>query len=242
MRPVFRILLLGSLLLVGAFVEPVAANQQKFTVNEDGLVRFKASITGITRLSVQGDRIASIVNDNDASVYQVKNDENTGDLFLRYVGPEGMPEKEGGYLVTEKGRTIAYEVLPIRASTQTVLITLRGAQPAEVSGGGVTRASTGFAETSLGGGGITSELTEATRKTIARGIRTARPGSAKNGALISTYPMGSLVGEVRVASAGKSARQVREQEFYRNGVLSVWVQDKSLAAGERSWVVVVRNK
>lgn len=218
---------------------PVNAADQRFTVSEDGLVRFKASVTGITRVSVVGDRITSIVNDNEASVYQVRNDEKTGDLFLKYAGPEGMPEKEGGYLVTEKGLTVAYEILPIRASTQTALITVRSKNPEPVAAAG----SGGFADTSLGGGdGFAAQLTAATRDTIRSKIRSPRPGSARHGALITSHRTGELVGEVRVAAAGKSPRQVREQEFYRSGVLSVWIQKKSLAAGERSWVVVVRAK
>lgn len=218
---------------------PVYAADQRFTVAEDGLVRFKASITGITRVSVVGDRITSIINDNETSVYQVRNDEKTGDLFLKYAGPEGMPGKEGGYLVTEKGLTVAYEVLPIRASTQTALITVRSKTPeAETASD-----SGSFAETSIGGGdGLAGQLTAATRDTIRAKIRSPLPGSGRNGALITSHRTGELVGEVRVASAGKSPRQVREQEFYRPGVLSVWVQKKSLAAGERSWVVVVRSK
>lgn len=218
---------------------PLFAGEQRFTVREDGLVRLKASVTGITRISIVGDRITDIVNDNDVSVYQVKNDENTGDLFLRYVGELDFPDKEGGYLITEKGRTVAYEILPIKASTQTALITLKGVnpEPESVAGGG------GFADTSVGGGdALASQLTNVTRETIVSKIRSPRPGSGSNGVLISSVRIGDLIGEVRVAAAGKTARQVREQEFYKRGVLSVWVQKKSLAAGERSWVVVVRNK
>lgn len=237
-----RTLKLAAVLAAGlAAACPVFAAEQRFTVREDGLVRLKASVTGITRISVVGDRITDIVNDDEVSVYQVKNDEKTGDLFLRYVGEEGLPEKEGGYLITEKGRTVAYEMLPIKASTQTVLITLKGIDPEPASAGGGDAGS--FANTSFGGGdGLSSQLTNATRETIVSKIRSPRPGGGGNGALISSHRVGDLIGEVRVAAAGKAARQVREQEFYRRGVLSVWVQKKSLAAGERSWVVVVRNK
>ncbi len=242
MRQIIQNALLATLLIFVALVDPAAAAIQKFSVNENGLVRLKASITGITRISVEGDRIASIVNDDETSVYQVKNDENTGDLFLRYVGPEGMPEKEGGYIVTEKGLTLAYEILPIRASTQTVLIKVKGTQSSEAISS-ISSNSGGFAGTSIGGGdGFAGDLTNATRETIRSKIRSPRPGSSRNGALVASHVMGDLVGEVRVASAGKGARQVREQDFYRKGVLSVWVQKKSLAAGERSWVVVVRAK
>lgn len=216
---------------------PGLAADQRFTVQEDGLVRFKASITGITRVSIVGDRVAEIVNDNETSVYQVRNDQNTGDLFLKYAGPDGMPEKEGGYLITEKGHTVAYEILPIRAGTQTALITVRSNNPQPEVADAV---STGLAETSFGGDGLAGQLTAATRETIKARINSPVPRGGSNGSLVSSHRVGELVGEVRVASAGGSPRQVREQDFYRPGVLSVWVQKKSLAARERSWVVVVR--
>lgn len=236
-----RICLVATLTLGFLWDTAAQAAEQRFSVKEDGLVRMKASVTGITRVSVVGDRIASIVNDNDASVYQVRNDDKTGDLFLRYVGPEGLPEKEGGYLVTEKGRTVAYEILPIRASTQTAIITIKPHE-AEVTASS-SMGSGDFAETSFGAGdGYAAQLTAATRETIATKIHAATPGKGRNGALISSHRIGDLVGEVRVASAGGDGRLVKEQEFYKPGVLSVWIQRKSLGAGERSWVVVVRKK
>ncbi|WP_171182244.1 type-F conjugative transfer system secretin TraK [Ruegeria sp. HKCCD8929] len=232
-----RCAVLGIAIVVA---QAVAAAEQRLTVREDGLARFKVSVTGITRVSIEGDRISDIVNDNDLTVYQAKADDRTGDFFLRYVGDAKMPPKEGGYIVTEKGRTIAYEILPIRATTQTVLISLKANQPRPEE---ATAAADGFADASPGtGDGLTSQLTEATRQTIYQKIRAPRPSGGANGALISSLRIGDLVGEVRVASAGKAARQVREQEFYKSGVLSVWVQKNSLAAGERSWVVVVRGK
>ena len=42
--------------------------------------------------------------------------------------------------------------------------------------------------------------------------------------------------------AGDTARLVREQDFYRAGVLAIWVQKAQLAAGERSWVIVIEGE
>ncbi len=211
-------------------------------VREDGLARFNVSTTGVTRISVMGQRIKQIISDSDMTMFESRADDVTGDLFLRYSGQPGTrPEPEGGYLITEKGMTIAYLMRPITAETQTVLIDIKPSRQREDEAGAVE--DEGFVSTSLsGGGGIAEELTEATRETIRKGIRTAFPQSGANNALIRSVAVGDLVGEVRVAKAGKAARQVREQEFYRAGVLSVWVQDASLAAGERCWVVVVRKK
>jgi len=240
-------MLRNTLLLTACFVLlafAAAANTQRFKVNADDLVRFRASVDGITRISVVGDRITSIVNDNETSVYQVRNDEQTGDLFLRYVGPEGLPEKEGGYIVTEAGTTIAYEIIPKRSSTETVLISINGGAPGASSAADASdgRLSGDFASTSFGANdSVTGGLVDATRRTIAAKIGSPAPTRGSNGALVSTHRMGDLLGEVRVAAAGKSARGLREQEFYRDGVLAFWIARKDLAAGERAWVVVIRS-
>lgn len=236
--------ILVCVLCLVCMVASAFAKQQRFNVDADAMVRFSAALNGITRISVVGDRIASIVNDNEASVYQVRNDEQTGDLFLRYVGPEGVPEKEGGYLVTEAGVTVAYEILPKRSSTETVLISIKGdASNASIENdAGDGRLNGDFASTSFGASdSVTGSLVDATRQTIAAKIGAPVPSRGSNGALISTHRMGDLLGEVRVAAAGKTARALREQEFYRDGVLSVWIARKDLAAGERAWVVVIRS-
>lgn len=238
-----RKILVLALCLVSVAVS-ASAKPQRFNVDADAMVRFSASINGITRISIVGDRISSIVNDNETSVYQVRNDEQTGDLFLRYVGPEGLPEKEGGYLVTETGVTVAYEILPKRSSTETVLIAIKGAAAttSTSSDAGDGRLSGDFASTSFGASdSVTGGLVDATRQTIAAKIGSPVPTRGSNGTLVSTHRMGDLLGEVRVAAAGKAARALREQEFYRDGVLAVWIARKDLAAGERAWVVVIRS-
>ena len=239
----FRETLFISVGLIFAAVA-ATANPQRFKVDEDAMVRFRASVSGITRISVVGDRISSIVNDNETSVYQVRNDEQTGDLFLRYVGPEGLPEKEGGYLVTESGQTLAYEILPKRSSTETVLITIKGGASEEVTPTDASdgRLSGDFASTSFGASdSVTGSLVDATRQTIAPKIGSPSPTRGSSGTPVATHRMGDLVGEVSVDAAGKNARAVREQEFYRDGVLAVWIARKDLVAGERAWVVVIRS-
>jgi hypothetical protein len=88
----WRAVLLAMVLLGGAM--PALATPQRHSVNEDGTVRFRATTIGITRVSVLGDRIVSIVA--DASSYDMRNDANTGDVFLRFTGQgDGSA---GGYI------------------------------------------------------------------------------------------------------------------------------------------------
>jgi hypothetical protein len=121
----WRAVLLAMVLLGGAM--PALATPQRHSVNEDGTVRFRATTIGITRVSVLGDRIVSIVA--DASSYDMRNDANTGDVFLRFTGQgDGS---EGGYIVTESGMTVSYTVSPSNNPTETVLITIRPVRPRE---------------------------------------------------------------------------------------------------------------
>ena len=235
-----RTALLGAVLLAAL---GAGAAAQTLSVREDGLVRFNVSTKGVTRISVIGQRIKQIISDGEMTMFESRADEQTGDLFLRYTGLDGTkPDNEGGYLITEEGMTVAYTMRPIAAETQTVLIDIKPSRLREADDEQPVAA--GFADTSVSGsgGGLAAELTRATRETINQGIRSAYPTSGRNNARIRKIPVGDLIGEVRVAKAGKDARQVREQEFYRDGVLAVWVQNNSLGAGQRSWVVVVRKK
>ena len=73
------------------------AAAERLSVLEDGLVRFNAATTGVTRVSVIGQRIKQIVSDGDMTMFESRADEDTGDLFLRYAGQPGTkPEPEGG--------------------------------------------------------------------------------------------------------------------------------------------------
>mgnify|MGYP001627980200 FL=1 len=120
------------------------------------------------------DRITTIFNDNETLVYLVHNDENTGEFFQKNAGLEAMSGKVGGNLNTEIGLTIACEVLPIRASTQTARITARSKPPESetASGGG------DFADTTMFSGcGLAGLLTAATSDAIRGKIRIRSPAA-----------------------------------------------------------------
>jgi hypothetical protein len=218
----WRAVLLAMVLLGGAM--PALATPQRHSVNEDGTVRFRATTIGITRVSVLGDRIVSIVA--DASSYDMRNDANTGDVFLRFTGQgDGSA---GGYIVTESGMTVSYTVSPSNNPTETVLITIRPVRPREAGAAAAAAAARPA---------VAGRTALSTDNVIAEKI--TRPQAPRRNGRVATYRANGLVATVRAASAGAQGRLLREQEFYAEGVRAVWIQRRSLGPRETSWVIVV---
>jgi hypothetical protein len=218
----WRAVLLAMVLLGGAM--PALATPQRHSVNEDGTVRFRATTIGITRVSVLGDRIVSIVA--DASSYDMRNDANTGDVFLRFTGQgDGS---EGGYIVTESGMTVSYTVSPSNNPTETVLITIRPVRPREAGAAAAAAAARPA---------VAGRTALSTDNVIAEKI--TRPQAPRRNGRVATYRANGLVATVRAASSGAQGRLLREQEFYAEGVRAVWIQRRSLGPRETSWVIVV---
>jgi hypothetical protein len=229
----WRAVLLAMVLLGGAM--PALATPQRQSVNEDGTVSFRATTIGITRVSVLGDRIVSIVA--DASSYDMRNDANTGDVFLRFTGQgDGS---EGGYIVTESGMTVSYTVSPSNNPTETVLITIRPVRPREAGAAAAAAAARPAVagRTALSTDNVAATLTAFVRAAIAEKI--TRPQAPRRNGRVATYRANGLVATVRAASAGAQGRLLREQEFYAEGVRAVWIQRRSLGPRETSWVIVV---
>ncbi len=235
---------LGLTLAVGAVLSvlvfgPARANQTATTV-PDGSVSFEVSTSSVTRISVVGDRIRKIVNDETA--FEMSNDSDTGDVFLRSVDG-GVGETETGFIVTEKGVTIGYTLKPVAKKVASVLITVNGDAPG-ASGSAVSGSLTGG---DLGGGlgygnSITSHLTAVVREVaLAHVVGRKRPKGG-DGHVLSTVKGDGWKASVRVASGGKLGRLVREQDFYKKGVLAVWVERNQLGPGEVSFVIVVEAK
>ena len=111
--------------LLLSFLPGLACAEQHLTIALDKTAHFSASAEGVTRLSVEGDRIRKLVHGDSA--FETMNDEETGDVFFRYVGDAAKFVPETGHLITESGATIAYEITP-RASgdAETVVIAIKG--------------------------------------------------------------------------------------------------------------------
>lgn len=234
-------------LVATVFGDVAIAQQQNLATRPNATVKISASSTEVTRISISGDRIRRIIK--DASNFDEMNDETTGDVFLRYAGPQDKLEPETGYIITEKGATLGYELTPkVGLGAETVLITVRGMpETASVSGrnetASVSSYSLGFElAAGEGGGGYSSSLVAFTRSAINKHVNGKRPPARSHGTTVATENTSGLRARVIVAAAGKGGRYVRPQDFYNGKVLAVWVEKNALTANERAWVIVLEKR
>lgn len=236
-----------GLCLAACLVASTALAEQRLSVRADRKVSFHAAAGGVTRISVSGDRIRKLIHDDSA--FETMNDEETGDVFMRYVGDQSKLAPETGHIITESGTTIPYEITPrISADAETVVITITGgAKNAAASAPGVAPAPVEpppFLDDSTGAGdsgGYSDTLVTFLRKTIVRHIGRKAPPKSGNGTVIASEKSGGLRAKVIVARVGAGGGLVRPQAFYGSRVVAVWVDRQSLGPNERTWVVVVEK-
>lgn len=212
----------------------VALAAQYKTVKPDDTIRFYASTSEVTRLSVKGDRIRRVVNDN--SQFEMTNDENTGDVFLRFSGEAA--KRETGYIITENEVTIGYELRPSNKAVEPVIVTIKGVKPqqeAAEDAGDFAADDVGFSDN------IALSMTGIVKSVATAHVLGKRPRGYNN-QRVKTVTGEGWKATVRIAAAGKDGRLVREQDFYREGVRAVWINKPALAANERTFVIVVESR
>lgn len=229
-----RVLSFVGLIALGILVGSSGNAAQSLTVEPDDTIRFEASLDGVTRLSIKGDRIRRLVN--TGSDFEVTNDPETGDIFLRYVGVGYFGEAETGFIISESGQTIGYTLLPVEAPVESVLITLLGVEPDAGVESGEFERGFGYSDD------IAEFATGIVRDIAQTHVLGRQVPSGKDGKTIRRISGQGWSASLAIAVAGDTARLVREQDFYRAGVLAIWVQTPQLAAGERSWVIVVEGE
>lgn len=221
--------LIASLSLAGS----MASAAQKKIVDADGSVKFVLSTKSVTRISINDDRIRRVVNDN--SQFELTSDEKTGDVFLRFSGDDTEAD-ESGYIVTENGHTISYTLSYTERHVEPVIITIKqnNVKKEEVFLGGGNRAS--FSDS------VALSMISIVKEVINSNIIGRTPPRSSHNRVLKRENGDGWSATIRVASGGKAGRLIREQDFYRNGVLAVWVQKNALAANERTFVVVVEDR
>ena len=215
--------------------------EQTINTKPNATIKIDASASDVTRISVAGDRIRRIIKDQ--TNFQEMNDQDTGDVFLRYAGDQAKLTPESGYIITERGVTIGYKLTPSSGlGAETVIIKIAGAPtPTAAVESGAAR-SEGFELAASGSGGYAADLVNFTRATIDKHIAGRGAPARGHGTVTATESAGGLRAKVLVASGGASGRYVRPQEFFTRKVVAVWVQRKNLGRNERAWVVVVETK
>ena len=206
---------------------------QTYAVMPDGEITFDVSITGITRVSFTNDRIRRVVHgDTD---FEMTNDEATGDVFLRFVGID--PRNETGYFVTERGITIGYTLLPKEEAVPPVLITINGIDelPTPQDTAGDFGAAVGFSDN------VAASMADIVRTVAAEFVLGREVPSGNDGRRIKSKKGDGWIADIRIAVAGEAGRLVREQDFYKPGILAIWIAQSQLGPNARTWLIVVRG-
>ncbi|OUS06293.1 hypothetical protein A9Q96_09970 [Rhodobacterales bacterium 52_120_T64] len=221
--------LLAFIILISTSV--VGNASQNINTEADGYVTFYAATSGVTRVSVAGDRIRRIVNQD--TQFEMVNDDETGDVFFRYIGENLTVET--GYIITEQGITISFQMTPREGvPSQTVILTVKGGPEVseesrfEVSGGS--------------GDSHASSLTAFVRKIILEKIGSRTPPSPNSRTAAIVMGASGMVGKVYSVKTTSPSPYLRPQTFYKDGVLAVWMQPLAQRSAGRAWVIVVEKR
>lgn len=225
------IVLLVGTLMIFSISTPALSAPQRISSQPDGHVTFFVSLKGVTRISIEGARIKNMVKDHSA--FEMSNDENTGDVFVR-LAVEGKVEPETGYIITDTGYTIGYTMIPQDKVVGAVLIKLQGTEVKEETASAAIGAVGGFSDD------IALTMTEIVRA-VAKEHVFGRIAKGKGNKVLKTVKHGNWVARVLIVNGGKSGRLVSEQEFAK-GQRAVWVQNKALGPNESTFVIVVGAK
>jgi len=230
--------ILTAFILAILLANPAWSANQSVKTKPDGKIVFAAALSGVTRLSIRGDdRIKELWSTNSAFEAELNGD--TGDMFMRYVGT-GRPKSEDGFLVTEKGYTINYTLRPKDTTSETVLI---GLEPPEAKASPVSE-PVAFKATSgaSSGDGYSGQIVSFVKSVYAEHMDGRAVPRVKTGKVVRTLNGQGFRGRLTVAVAGAQGGAVQAQSFYRKGVLAVFLDKPVLAAGQRTWVLVVEGR
>ena len=207
---------------------------QKRKVNPDETVNFSVSAVAVTRIAVKGDRIRRLINDQTA--FEMTNDEETGDVFLRPVDKPTEPER--GFLVTENGVTLGYVFKVVNKPVDAVLIEIAGKATPEDESAALTNGDVGA--TGSFTDDVASWATDAIRSVVADHVAGRTPKGRDRSVVARARGKGWRA-KVLIAAAGKEARLVTEREFSAPRVRAVYVVRHALAAGEKTFVIILED-
>lgn len=227
MNAFIKIVLTAALLSWGL----AAQAAQNLRTDANGEVGFNVSTTGVTRVSVVGDRIRRIVNDSDA--FEMTNDEATGDVFFRALGE--ATRSETGFIVTESGVTIGYTMQPTNRAVASVLITITGQEQEAAQDAADFSGGFGYSDD------VAMMMTDIVRDIAIEHVVGRDVPSGRDGRTIRRVNGDGWKATVRIAVAPDAGRLVREQDFYAQSVRAIWIANPSLGANERTFVIIVEE-
>ncbi|HYG27858.1 MAG TPA: type-F conjugative transfer system secretin TraK [Caulobacteraceae bacterium] len=246
--------MIRTLLLAGAASLALgAAASAEPIVARDG--RFEATVaaTQMSRLSIEGEKIAAVrkVEDPEGPAFMVEPEPATGDVYVAFDG-DVVGRSFTAFLVTESGKTVQALLRPTPGEGRTVLVRLAGlSAPAS---------SPPSAPPSGGAEGPRAERTPAYTEAIAALMRlmfngeapagvervSVRPSRRKAGPfeLVDTeaWSVMNLRGRIITVTNRSEAEQALSGDaLLVHGVLAVGLAHERLAPGESARVLVVEE-
>lgn len=233
-NPKLRTALLGGLIL--AFCTSASFADQTFKRKENGKIAFKVSEQNVTRLRFKNDRVVEIITDE--SSFEHKNDETSGDIFFRKIeGADASVER--GFLITEKGVTISYQMTPVKKPVADIVVEVTGLEQKTRSASVTSRAVLGTAGRGIpAASGYKGGLINVMREVILKDLPAKKGG--KSG-VRKRLKRGSYHIDVHVIKGGKTGKTISEANFARANVVAIWVETPVLTPGQSGWLVVVRK-
>jgi type-F conjugative transfer system secretin TraK len=218
------------------------AEKQEYNFDDTKSLVLKVSDTGLTRISVQGDRLREVIGLDDT--VNVEKDEANGHLFLK-----GVKTKQTITVVTEGGALQDLTLLPTAKGSTTIL--LRNEQTSKSD---IKRSPLSLGESIRSPLATPSAISPSNTiisfmRQLCAGQGTAPEHKTKRtttGGLEATsthhLQAQNFVGEVyTVTNTHDHPTALCEKDFYQMGDLALAVTKKELEPGEEATLYVVRN-
>lgn len=235
----------ASLLCTSALAQAIVA--------ENGRFETTVSAGQMSRLSIEGEKIASVrkVEDPEGPSFMVEPEPATGDVYVAFDG-DVVGRSFTAFLVTESGKTVQALLRPSPGEGRTVLVRLAGGPATASSPPGVPHP--GRAE------GPRAERTPPYTETITALMRLMFNGEAPAGVErishrgarrkagpfelieLETWSVMNVRGRVvAVTNADKTDQALDLDALLVDGVLAVGVTQPVLASGEQARLLIVEE-
>lgn len=246
--------LIGAALAALAFGSPAAAGQ---VLAKDG--RFEADVSArqMSRISIVGERIASVrkLDDPGGPQVLVETDDRSGDAFVAFDG-DVAGRAFNLFLTTDTGKVVQAVLRPAPGEGQTVLVRLEAATAGAPGAQSVLRSP----ETGTGAGGPRPDGRSAYAETLVQFVRVmfndqefegvtrrvANTAGVRAGPFtvreVMTWDSSGFRGRVLyITNLGKADEPIRLEAFLVERVYAVATSHERLHPGEQGRVFIVEE-